>query len=61
MNTKGLLRMGVPLGPATTWATDFAAKFIRGGGDKSRRYEEFAAILANLLVEPDEQEANSEG
>jgi len=46
MNTKDFLRMGIPLGQATRRATDFAAKFILGGGDKSRLHEEVAAIVA---------------
>jgi hypothetical protein len=46
MNAKDFLRLGVPLGEATrlppsfhfgaTGATDFVAKFILGGGDKSQ-------------------------
>jgi tRNA-splicing ligase RtcB len=47
MNTKDLLRLGVPLGEATRRATDFVARFILGGGDKSRLHEEVAAIVAN--------------
>jgi hypothetical protein len=47
MNTKDFLRMGVPLGQATRRATDFVAKFILGGGDKSRLHEEVAGIVAN--------------
>jgi tRNA-splicing ligase RtcB len=47
MNTRDFLRLGVPLGEATRRATDFVAKFILGGGDKSRLHEEVAAILAN--------------
>jgi tRNA-splicing ligase RtcB len=47
MNTKDFLRLGVPLGEATRRATDFVAKFILGGGDKSRLHEEVAAIVAN--------------
>ena len=39
--------MGVPLGEATRRATDFVSKFILSGGDKSRLYEEVAAIVAN--------------
>ena len=39
MNTKDFLRLGVPLGEATRRATDFVAKFILGGGDKSRLRE----------------------
>ena len=35
MNTKDFLRLGVPLGEATRRATDFVAKYILGGGDKS--------------------------
>src|SRR6202795_2066159 len=46
MNTKDFLRLGVPLGQATRRATDFIAKFILGGGDKSRLHEEGAAIVA---------------
>jgi tRNA-splicing ligase RtcB len=47
MNTKDFLRLGVPLGEATRRATDFVARFILGGGDKSRLHEEVAAIVAN--------------
>ncbi len=47
MNTKDLLRLGVPLGEATRRATDFISKFILGGGDKSRLQEEVKAILTN--------------
>jgi tRNA-splicing ligase RtcB len=47
MNTKDFLRLGVPLGEATRRATDFIAKFILGGGDKSRLHEEVKAIVAN--------------
>ena len=47
MNTKDFLRLGVPLGQATRLATDFIAKFILGGGDKSRLQEEVAAIVAS--------------
>jgi tRNA-splicing ligase RtcB len=47
MNTKDLLRLGVPLGQATRRATDFISKFILGGGNKSRLHEEVAAIVAN--------------
>jgi tRNA-splicing ligase RtcB (3'-phosphate/5'-hydroxy nucleic acid ligase) len=46
MNTKDFLRLGVPLGEATRRATDFVARFIIGGGDKSRLPEEVAAIVA---------------
>lgn len=47
MNTKGFPRLGVPLDEATRRATDFVAKFILGGGDKSRPHEEVDAIVAN--------------
>jgi tRNA-splicing ligase RtcB (3'-phosphate/5'-hydroxy nucleic acid ligase) len=47
MNTKDFLRLGVPLGEATRRATDFVARFILGGGAKSRLHEEVAAIVAN--------------
>src|SRR5580692_1766730 len=47
MNAKDFLRLGVPLGEATRRATDFVAKFILGGGDKSRLHEEVAAVVAN--------------
>src|SRR5579863_10142361 len=55
MNTKDFLRLGVPLGEATRRATDFVAKFILGGGDKSRLREEVAAIVANPSVFVDDQ------
>jgi tRNA-splicing ligase RtcB len=47
MNTKDFLRLGVPLGEATRRATDFVAKYILGGGEKSRLHDEVAAIVAN--------------
>jgi tRNA-splicing ligase RtcB len=47
MNAKDFLRLGVPLGEATRRATDFVAKFILGGGDKSCLREEVATIVAN--------------
>ena len=47
MNAKDFLRLGVPLGEATRRATDFVARFVLGGGDKSRLHEEVAAIVAN--------------
>ena len=46
MNTKDFICLGVPLGEATRRATDFVAKFILGGGDKTRLQEEVAAIVA---------------
>jgi len=50
MNTKDFLRLGVPLGQAMRLATDFVARFILGGGDKSRLHEEVAAIVTNPSV-----------
>jgi len=47
MNTKDFLRLGVPLGEATRRATDFVAKFILGGGDKSRLEAEVKAIVTH--------------
>jgi len=47
MNAKDFLRLGVPLGEATRRATDFVAKLILSGGDKTRLHEEVAAIIAN--------------
>jgi len=47
MNTKDLIRLGVPLGEATRRATDFISKFILGGGDKTRLEEEVKKIVAN--------------
>jgi tRNA-splicing ligase RtcB (3'-phosphate/5'-hydroxy nucleic acid ligase) len=47
MNTKDLLRLGVPLGEATRRATDFISEFILAGGDKTRLEEELKAIVAN--------------
>src|SRR5205085_11441214 len=45
MNSKDLIRMGVPLGEAQRRAIDFISKFILGGGDKSRLQEEVKAIV----------------
>src|SRR6266446_6007769 len=47
MNTKDLLRLGVPLGESTRRATDFISKFILSGGDKTRLQDEVKAIVAN--------------
>lgn len=47
MNSKGLLRLGVPLGEATRRATDFISRYVLSGGDKSRIAEEVQAILDN--------------
>ncbi|HTV42429.1 MAG TPA: RtcB family protein [Candidatus Sulfotelmatobacter sp.] len=47
MNAKDFIHLGVPLGQATRLATDFVAKFVLGGGDKTRLREEVAAVVAN--------------
>ena len=47
MNSKDFIRLGVPLGEATRRATGFVAKFILGGGDKSRLESEVKAIIAH--------------
>jgi tRNA-splicing ligase RtcB len=47
MNTKDLIHLGVPPGETARRATDFIAKFILGGGDKSRLAEELTSILKN--------------
>src|SRR5437016_7347803 len=47
MNAKDFLRLGVPLGEATRRGTDFIARFILGGGDKSRLHAEVAAIVSH--------------
>ena len=55
MNASDFLRLGVPLGEATRRATDFACKFILGGGDKSRLADEVKAIVedpASFLTDP---------
>jgi len=45
MNTIDFLQLGVPLGEATRRAGDFVAKFVLGGGDKSRLLEEVEAVV----------------
>ena len=47
MNTRDLLRLGVPLGEAQRRAIDFISQFILSGGDKSRLEDEVKAIVAN--------------
>jgi tRNA-splicing ligase RtcB len=47
MNTKELIRLGVPLGEAQRRAVDFISQFILSGGDKARLEEEVKAIVAN--------------
>ncbi len=47
MNAKDFIRLGVPLGETTRRATDFVAKFVLSGGDKSRLEAEVKAIVAD--------------
>ncbi|MCI0534211.1 MAG: RtcB family protein [Verrucomicrobiales bacterium] len=47
MNTKDLIRLGVPLGEAQRRAVDFISRYILGGGDKSRLEEEIRAVVAD--------------
>ena len=47
MNSKDLIRLGVPLGEPTRRATDFVSRFLLAGGDKTRLKEEVSAIIAN--------------
>jgi tRNA-splicing ligase RtcB (3'-phosphate/5'-hydroxy nucleic acid ligase) len=47
MNSKDLIRLGVPLGEPTRRATDFISTFLLAGGDKTRLKEEVSAIIAN--------------
>ena len=46
MNSKDLIRLGVPLGEAMGRAQDFIAQYVLSGGDKTRIEEEVKAILA---------------
>ena len=50
MNTKDFIRLGIPLGEATWRATDFVARFVLSGGDKTRLEEELKAIVANPVL-----------
>jgi tRNA-splicing ligase RtcB len=47
MNAKDFIRLKVPLGEATRRATDFVAKYVLSGGDRSRLEDEVKAIVAN--------------
>jgi tRNA-splicing ligase RtcB len=47
MNAKDFLHLGVPPGEPTRRATDFVARFVLGGGDKTRIEDEVRAIVAN--------------
>lgn len=46
MNTKDLIRLGVPLGEPQRRAVDFISQFILRGGDKARLEDEIRAIVA---------------
>jgi len=45
VNTRDLLRLGVPLGEPTRRATDFISQFCLSGGDRARLHEEVEAIV----------------
>jgi tRNA-splicing ligase RtcB len=45
MNTKDLLRLGVPLGEPLRRATDFISAYCLRGGDKSRLTQEIEAVV----------------
>ncbi len=47
MNTKDLIRLGVPLGEAQRRAVDFITRLLLSGGDKTRLEEEVKAVVAN--------------
>jgi len=47
LNTKDLIRLGVPLGEAQRRGVDFISRYILKGGDKTRLDEEVKAIVAN--------------
>ena len=47
MNSKDLIRLGVPLGEPMRRATDFISRFVLSGGDKARIEDEVKAILEN--------------
>ena len=47
MNTKDLIRMGVPLGDALGRGSDFIARYCLAGGDRSRIEAEVAAVVAD--------------
>ncbi len=47
MNARDFLRLGVPLGEATRRATDFVARCVLSGGDKSQLPDEVEAVVRN--------------
>jgi len=47
MNNRDLIQLGVPLGEPMRRGTDFIARFVLAGGDKSRLADEVKAILGN--------------
>ncbi|MBA4149950.1 MAG: RtcB family protein [Verrucomicrobia bacterium] len=47
MNTKDLVRVGVPLGEPMRRAQDFIAQYVLKGGDKARIEAEVSAIVEN--------------
>jgi hypothetical protein len=55
MNTKDLIRLGVPSGAPLKLGMEFILNFIATGGDPARLEEEVAAIIANpapFLADP---------
>src|SRR5438105_2000791 len=54
MNTKDLLRLGIPLGEATRRATDFISRYVLAGGDKTRIEEEVKKILSDPAFHADD-------
>src|SRR4051812_44591325 len=47
MNTKDLIRVGVPIGNPLNQARDFIAQYVLTGGDRTRISEEITNILSN--------------
>jgi tRNA-splicing ligase RtcB len=47
MNTRDLLRLGVPLGAPMRRATEFISRYVLGGGEKARLEDEVKAIVAD--------------
>src|SRR5438045_5663043 len=50
MNTKDLIRLGVPPGEAQRRGIDFIAEYGRAGGDKTRLDDEVSAVVRNPSV-----------
>jgi tRNA-splicing ligase RtcB len=50
MNSKDLIHLGVPAGPAIKSGIEFIVNFVARGGDTARLEEEIVAIVANPAV-----------